>query len=85
MYPEYYRKTSDHIKGSNQSTPPPFCIGYISAILTRSHDKLIASKDICLKVNKMYRPENTHKGPSLIQQADLNMIYWSDERKYILT
>ena len=31
MYPEKYRKT-DTIKGSNQDTPDPFCIGYIVAI-----------------------------------------------------
>ena len=30
-YPEKYRKT-DLIKGSNNDTPDPFCIGYVSSI-----------------------------------------------------
>uniref|UniRef100_A0A1B6C2M8 DNA (cytosine-5)-methyltransferase n=1 Tax=Clastoptera arizonana TaxID=38151 RepID=A0A1B6C2M8_9HEMI len=79
MFPEFYRKSSDHIKGSNDTTPSPFVIGYIKAIVTRSHNKLVESSDICLQIKKMYRPENTHKGNALAQQVDLNMVYWSDE------
>ncbi|XP_076247573.1 DNA (cytosine-5)-methyltransferase PliMCI [Calliopsis andreniformis] len=79
MYPEYYRKSSDHVKGSNYDTPEPFHIGYINAIYATTNNKLVASSDIWIKVNKMYRPENTHKGLTLMQQVDLNMVYWSDE------
>ncbi|KZC09572.1 PREDICTED: DNA (cytosine-5)-methyltransferase PliMCI-like [Dufourea novaeangliae] len=79
MYPEYYRKSSDHVKGSNYDTPEPFHIGYINAIYAKTNNKLVASSDIWIKINKMYRPENTHKGLTLMQQVDLNMVYWSDE------
>nr|XP_034189663.1 DNA (cytosine-5)-methyltransferase PliMCI-like [Osmia lignaria] len=79
MYPEYYRKSSDHVKGSNYDTPEPFHIGYINAIYAKTNSKLVAASDIWIKINKMYRPENTHKGLSLMQQVDLNMLYWSDE------
>lgn len=81
MYPEHYRKSSEHVKGSNVTTPEPFCIGFISSIVTRSRDKLIASGDICLRVKKMYRPENTHRDAGLSHQLDLNQIYWTDEGK----
>lgn len=79
MYPEHYRKSSEHVKGSNVTTPEPFCIGFISSIVTRSRDKLVASSDICLRVKKMYRPENTHRDAGLSHQLDLNQIYWTDE------
>ncbi|XP_043275334.1 DNA (cytosine-5)-methyltransferase PliMCI-like isoform X4 [Venturia canescens] len=79
MYPEFYRKSSDHVKGSNYDTPEPFNIGYINAIYATTTDKLVSSNDIWIKVTKLYRPENTHKGASLVQQVDLNLLYWSDE------
>ncbi|XP_031847018.1 DNA methyltransferase 1a isoform X2 [Nomia melanderi] len=79
MYPEFYRKSSDHIKGSNYDTPDPFCIGYINTIYATTNDSIVLPFDINIKVNKLYRPENTHKDPTLVQQVDLNMVYWSDE------
>lgn len=35
MYPEYYRKGSEHIKGSNADAPEPFRIGisFISLLI----------------------------------------------------
>ena len=82
MYPEFYRKSSDHVKGSNVETPSPFCIGHIKSICAKKHLGLVNGKDVYICVNKFYRPENTHRGPSLSQQADLNMIYWSAEGKF---
>ncbi|XP_014605619.1 PREDICTED: DNA (cytosine-5)-methyltransferase PliMCI-like [Polistes canadensis] len=79
MYPEYYRKSSEYVKGSNYDTPEPFHIGYINTIYVTTTNKLVASSDIWIKVNKLYRPENTHKGLNLMHQVDLNMLYWSDE------
>ncbi|XP_033200860.1 DNA (cytosine-5)-methyltransferase PliMCI [Bombus vancouverensis nearcticus] len=79
MYPEYYRKSSDHVKGSNYDTPEPFHIGYINSIYATTNNKLVASSDIWIKINKLYRPENTHKGLTLMQQVDLNTVYWSEE------
>ncbi len=79
LYPEYYRKSSDHIKGSNEETPDPFCIGHISGIFSHSKEKHMSASEIFLRVNKFYRPENTHKGFSAAHQLDLNMLYWSDE------
>lgn len=71
LYPEYYRKTSDNVKGSNLETPDPFGIGLI--------EEIIESKELKIKVRKFYRPENTHKGILLAYQQDLNLLYWSDE------
>ncbi|XP_066590215.1 DNA (cytosine-5)-methyltransferase 1-like isoform X2 [Prorops nasuta] len=79
MYPEFYRKSSDHVKGSNYDTPEPFHVGYISSIYATTTSKLVAPNEIYIRVNKLYRPENTHKGLVLMQQLDLNMLYWSDE------
>lgn len=79
MYPEFYRKSSEHVKGSNLDTPDTFCIGYINAIYANTNDLLVPPSNINIKVNKLYRAENTHRGSTLIEQADLNMVYWSDE------
>lgn len=79
MYPEFYRKSSDHIKGSNFDTPDPFCIGYINKIFANTNDILVPPSDINITVNKLYRPENTHRSSTLMEQADLNMVYWSNE------
>lgn len=83
LYPEFYRKSSDHlrIKGSNFHTPEPFHIGYINAIYATTNNVLVSPSDICIRVNRMYRPENTHRDSTLMEQADLNMVYWSDEGK----
>ncbi|XP_063239030.1 DNA (cytosine-5)-methyltransferase PliMCI-like [Bacillus rossius redtenbacheri] len=83
MYPEVYRKSSDRIKGSNVDTPEPFCIGYISTMYTLSDESLVPVQKVYLKVNKMYRPENTCKGASFCQQADLNLLFWSDEEMVV--
>lgn len=81
VYPEFYRKTSDNIKGSNNETEDPFCIGYILEVFTNIKDKSkMTISDIKLKVQKLYRPENTHKGNTLSQQLDLNVVYWSEEQ-----
>ncbi|EFN76367.1 DNA (cytosine-5)-methyltransferase PliMCI [Harpegnathos saltator] len=81
IYSEFYRKSSDHlrIKGSNLLTPEPFHIGYINAIYATTNNMLVSPSDIYIKVNRMYRPENTHRDSTLMEQADLNMVYWSDE------
>ncbi|XP_076291228.1 DNA methyltransferase 1a [Lasioglossum baleicum] len=78
-YPEYYRKSSDYNKGSNYDTPDPFCIGYINTIYATTSDVIVLPSDINIKVNKLYRPENTHKDSTSVEQVDLNMVYWSDE------
>ncbi|KRT82621.1 hypothetical protein AMK59_4034 [Oryctes borbonicus] len=77
VYSEYYRKTSDLVKGSNSDTPEPFCIGLIEEITQTS------LKEIKIKARKFYRPENTHKGVFLAHQQDLNMLYWSGEEKML--
>ncbi|XP_043507435.1 DNA (cytosine-5)-methyltransferase 1-like isoform X1 [Frieseomelitta varia] len=76
MYPEYYKKSfsSHRVKVFD-----PFCIGYINQIYTITNDVLVSPYDIFIKVNKLYRPENTHKNFTLVEQADINMVYWSDE------
>lgn len=72
LYPEYYRKNLESIKGSNLETPNPFCIGLIEEILD-------SKSDLKIKVRKFYRPENTHKGMLLAYYQDLNLLYWSFE------
>ncbi|KAL1124037.1 hypothetical protein AAG570_001807 [Ranatra chinensis] len=79
LYPEFYRKTSDRIKGSNETTPQPFCIGLITAIVTNSREKLVAPADICIRVLKFYRPENTTGISYQSHQLDLNLLYSSNE------
>lgn len=81
LYSEFYRKSSDYlrIKGSNFCTPEPFHIGYINTIYATTNNVLVSPSDIYIRVNKMYRPENTHRDKTLMEQADLNMVYWSND------
>ena len=75
MYPEYYKKRCSMIRPDHD----PFCIGYINQIYAITNDVLVSPYDIFIKVNKLYRPENTHKNFTLVEQSDVNMVYWSDE------
>lgn len=82
MYPEFYRKVqSEKAKFLTVDTPEPFHIGYLNEIYASTTDLIVSPSDIYIKVNKMYRPENTHRDVTLMEQADLNMVYWSDESK----
>lgn len=81
MYPEFYRKIDDKSLFPNADTPDPFHIGYINTIYSTSTDISMKSSDIFIKVNKMYRPENTHRDLALMEQSDINMVYWSNESK----
>nr|Q27746.1 RecName: Full=DNA (cytosine-5)-methyltransferase PliMCI; AltName: Full=DNA methyltransferase PliMCI; Short=DNA MTase PliMCI; Short=M.PliMCI; AltName: Full=Dnmt1; AltName: Full=MCMT [Paracentrotus lividus]CAA90563.1 DNA (cytosine-5-)-methyltransferase [Paracentrotus lividus] len=74
LYPENYRKSSEYVKGSNLECPEPFRIGKIISIYTTKSNSTVR-----LRVNKMYRPEDTHKGRTAAYQADLNVLYWSEE------
>lgn len=78
LYPENYRKSSEYVKGSNQECPAPFRIGKIIAISTTKSNSTVK-----LRVNKMYRPEDTHKGRTGAYQADLNVLFWSDEEAVV--
>uniref|UniRef100_A0A8C5HDQ3 DNA (cytosine-5)-methyltransferase n=1 Tax=Gouania willdenowi TaxID=441366 RepID=A0A8C5HDQ3_GOUWI len=80
LYPEYYRKSSDYIKGSNLDAPEPFRIGRIKEIYChrRSNGKPDES-EVKLRLHKFYRPENTHKGIKASYHTDINQLYWSDE------
>lgn len=77
IYPEYYRKSDNYLRGSNVDTGEPFCIGHIAAVTAVGEGPLIVPQDIYIKVNIMYRPENTtNKFP---HHEDFNVVYWSDE------
>lgn len=77
IYPEYYRKSDNNLRGSNIDTGEPFYIGHIAAVTAIGNGPLIIPQDIYLKVNIMYRPENTtSKFP---HHEDLNVVYWSNE------
>ncbi|XP_078007936.1 DNA (cytosine-5)-methyltransferase 1-like [Phascolarctos cinereus] len=76
QYPEYYRKQSDYIKGSNQNVPEPYRIGQIKEIFCHKQSD---GTDIKLRINKFYRPENTHECRMNKFWDDINLLYWSDE------
>lgn len=76
LYPEYYRKNADSVKGSNLETPEPFHLGLIEEIID-------SSSELQVKVRKLYRPENTHLGMTKSYHYDLNMLYWSEEELVI--
>ncbi|MEQ2179091.1 hypothetical protein GOODEAATRI_021063, partial [Goodea atripinnis] len=80
LYPEYYRKSSDYIKGSNLDAPEPFRVGRIKEIFChrRSNGKADNS-EVKLRLYKFYRPENTHRGVKASYHTDINQLYWSDE------
>ncbi|KAJ2949115.1 hypothetical protein O0L34_g6054 [Tuta absoluta] len=77
VFPEYYRKSDNNLRGSNIDTEEPFCVGYIAAVTAKGDGPLIVPQDIYLKVNVMYRPENTCS--RFPQHEDLNVVYWSNE------
>lgn len=56
LYPEYYRKSSDYIKGSNLDAPDPFRIGRIKEIFCqrRGNGKPDTS-EVKLRLYKFYR------------------------------
>ncbi|KAM5238057.1 DNA (cytosine-5)-methyltransferase 1 [Ctenodactylus gundi] len=80
LYPEHYRKYSDYIKGSNLDAPEPYRVGRIKEIFCAKKSSGKPNEaDIKVKVNKFYRPENTHKSTPASYHADINLLYWSDE------
>ena len=55
-YPEYYRKSSDYIKGSNQDAPQAFRVGRIKEIFcTRRSNNKSNSSEVKLRLYKFYR------------------------------
>uniref|UniRef100_A0A287CVP0 DNA (cytosine-5)-methyltransferase n=1 Tax=Ictidomys tridecemlineatus TaxID=43179 RepID=A0A287CVP0_ICTTR len=84
LYPEHYRKYSDYIKGSNLDAPEPYRIGRIKEIFCakKTNGKPNGS-EIKIRLNKFYRPENTHKSTSASYHADINLLYWSDEEAVV--
>ncbi|VVC92167.1 unnamed protein product [Leptidea sinapis] len=81
IYPEYYRKSDSNMRGSNIDTGEPFCVGHIVAVTAAGEGPLIAPQDIYIKVNILYRPENTSS--RFPQHEDLNVVYWSNEIKEV--
>ncbi|GLV37979.1 Lysine demethylase 2 [Carabus blaptoides fortunei] len=73
MFPEYYRKKPETFTSSTVDCFDPFCIGYLKEIISKTDE------NVQIKVQKLYRPENTHRGLQLSQQLDLNLLYWSEE------
>lgn len=56
LYPEYYRKSSDYIKGSNLDAPEPFRVGRIKEIFcTKRSNGKANEADIKLRIYKYYR------------------------------
>uniref|UniRef100_S4RAY1 DNA (cytosine-5-)-methyltransferase 1 n=1 Tax=Petromyzon marinus TaxID=7757 RepID=S4RAY1_PETMA len=53
VHPEYYRKSSDYIKGSNLDAPEPYRVGRISQIFCNKRNN--RETDIKFKINKFYR------------------------------
>ncbi|KAM9095470.1 DNA (cytosine-5)-methyltransferase 1-like [Sarcophilus harrisii] len=80
QYPEYYRKHSDYVKGSNQDAPQPYRIGQIKEIFCEKESNGAVIK---LRINKFYRPENTHKSSTKKYIEDINLLYWSYEEAVV--
>lgn len=56
LYPEYYRKSSDYIKGSNLDAPDPFRIGRIKEIFCQRRSNAKSDNtDVKLRLYKLYR------------------------------
>lgn len=56
LYPEYYRKSSDYIKGSNLDAPQPFRVGRVKEIFcNRRSDGKPDRMEIKLRLYKFYR------------------------------
>nr|XP_023026505.1 DNA (cytosine-5)-methyltransferase 1-like [Leptinotarsa decemlineata] len=72
LYPEFYRKKSDNVKGSNSDTPDPFIIGLIEDIVKQKND-------IKVKIKILFRPENTVSSMFSSHVKDLNYLYYTDE------
>lgn len=84
LYPEHYRKYSDYIKGSNLDAPEPYRIGRIKEIFCgKKSNGRPNEADIKIRLNKFYRPENTHKSITASYHADINLLYWSDEEAVV--
>ncbi|KAF6093387.1 DNA methyltransferase 1 [Phyllostomus discolor] len=84
LYPEHYRKYSDYIKGSNLDAPEPYRIGRIKDIFcVKKNNGKPNETDIKIRLNKFYRPENTHKSTPASYHADINLLYWSDEEAVV--
>ncbi|XP_006898898.1 PREDICTED: DNA (cytosine-5)-methyltransferase 1 [Elephantulus edwardii] len=84
LYPEHYRKSTDYIKGSNLDCSDPYLIGRIKEIFRpKKENGKINGVDIKLRVHKYYRPENTHRSTPASYQADINLLYWSDEEAIV--
>ncbi|CAH0549085.1 unnamed protein product [Brassicogethes aeneus] len=71
IYPEFWRKRSENIKGSNLDTPDPFVIGLVESV----EDKKAGIK---IMVRVFFRPDNT-KSIFQAYTKDLNYLYWTDE------
>ncbi|XP_030756300.1 DNA (cytosine-5)-methyltransferase 1-like [Sitophilus oryzae] len=71
IYPEYYRKKSDNVKGSNLDTPKPFVVGIIENISNKK-------KDIFISVRIFLRPEDT-ENIFLSSKTYLTQVYYTDE------
>ncbi|XP_052586847.1 DNA (cytosine-5)-methyltransferase 1-like [Peromyscus californicus insignis] len=84
LYPEHYRKKcSEYIKESNLDAPEPYRIGRIKAIHCGKENGKVNEADIKIRVNKFYRPENTHRSSLATYHLDINLLYWSDEEAVV--
>ncbi|KAG1714242.1 DNA (cytosine-5)-methyltransferase 1 [Nymphon striatum] len=78
-YTEYYRKTTDYVKGSNSAVPPPFRIGKLKEIFMKKSTRFISNYDVKIRINIFYRPENTGTNKNVCHGSDLNLLCWTDE------
>ncbi|XP_053609291.1 DNA (cytosine-5)-methyltransferase 1-like [Plodia interpunctella] len=81
IYPEYYRKSDNNLRGSNVDTGEPFCVGHIAAVTAAGSGPLVVPQDIFLLLRVMFRPENT--SARFPQLEDLCSVYWSDELREV--
>ncbi|VFV40814.1 low quality protein: dna [Lynx pardinus] len=75
LYPKHYWKYSDYIKSSNLDAPEAYQIGQIKKIFCiKKSNGSPNETDIKIRINKFYRPENTHKSTLASYHADINLF-----------
>lgn len=81
MYPEFYRKSYN--ENVSLQLAEPFCVGHILNIEISPKITEPSEDNIDIRIEKLFRSEETNKAIELSCQKDLNCLYWSDKGKYI--
>ena len=76
VYTEYWRKSeikTYKVRGNTENISDPFDIGIIEKIYKKVNGKVM------IKVQCLYRPENTTMSWKEVIQQDFSKLYWTDQ------